>query len=97
MLKLQTQISQWADKLIPPKDRTIWNACTKLVMEEIPELLMDVHQDGKPSEEEVADVLILALDIATLCGYNAKEIVEKKMRINMDRKWDIKNGVLKHR
>ena len=94
MIKAQNLIAAWADTVAP--DRTVFDAAAKLVMEEIPELMIDLKQDGKPSEEEVADVLILALDIASLCGYDADSIVANKMAINKGRKWEITNGMLQH-
>lgn len=94
MEDVQKYIKSWADNVLP--SRTLYGACAKLVMEEIPELLIELDKDGKPSEGEVADVLILALDIASLCGYDAYDIIRDKMVKNVCRKWTVRNGLLKH-
>ena len=89
---LQKEIAAWADSLIP--ERTAQNAIAKLMLEEIPELLLN------PSDElEYADVVILVLDIAHLQGINIEQAVMKKMAINRGREWavDPATGLMKHK
>jgi len=57
---LQDRIMWWANKVFP--DRTAHGALSKLVLEEIPELL----NGGLDDPLEYADVLILILDVASL-------------------------------
>ena len=88
--EVQTNIAAWADTVFP--HRTVNDALTKLVMEEIPELLLD------PSPEELADVLVLVLDVAHLMGVDIQQAVHDKMEINRKRRWIInaKTGLLNH-
>jgi NTP pyrophosphatase (non-canonical NTP hydrolase) len=87
---LQREIAEWADEVFP--HRTIHDVLAKLVMEEIPELLLSL----KP--EEFADLLVLALDGANLLGIDVQQAVHDKMAINRARTWviDPATGLLKH-
>jgi NTP pyrophosphatase (non-canonical NTP hydrolase) len=87
---LQREIAEWADGVFP--HRTIHDVLAKLVMEEIPELLLSL----KP--EEFADLLVLALDGANLLGIDVQQAVHDKMAINRARTWaiDPATGLLKH-
>lgn len=80
---LQDEIAKWADGVFP--QRTAHNAITKLMLEEIPELMMSKSMDPM----EFADVVILVLDIAHLQGIDVEKAVLEKMAINRDRKWFI--------
>lgn len=84
-------ILNWANDVFP--DRTITNALQKLVMEEIPELLL--KQDDPM---EIADLGILVHDIANLAGYDLDEIMREKMAVNIARKWKIDKvtGLMNH-
>lgn len=87
---LQQEVVEWANSVMP--NRTITNACTKLVMEEIPEFLTS---DNDPME--YADIFIILLDMAYLSNINIKNAIREKMAINRNRKWGInKAGLLKH-
>lgn len=89
--QLQQEIGEWADKLIP--NRTAHNALTKMVMEEIPELIAG----GLADPLEIADIGILLLDVAYLQGVNIEQAIEDKMNINRGRDWDVdKNTGLMH-
>lgn len=88
---LQDEIAAWADRHYP--DRTYHNAMTKLVMEEVPEVLRH------PSDPmEWADVFILLLDAAKLQGVDIAKAVRDKMEINRRRTWavDPSTGVMRH-
>lgn len=88
---LQKSISDWADEQFP--ERTITNALSKLVMEEIPEYLTSQHDPM-----ELADIAILVFDIAHLAGIDLGEAVSVKMGINRKRQWviDKETGLMKH-
>lgn len=89
---LQQRITQWADQVFP--DRTAIGALSKLMLEEIPELL----NGGLDDPHEYADVLILVLDIASLRGIDAVQAAHEKMTINEQRTWarDPETGLLRH-
>ena len=89
---LQRRITQWADRVFP--DRTAVGALSKLMLEEIPELL----NGGLDDPHEYADVLILVLDIASLRGIDAVQAAHEKMTINEQRTWarDPETGLLRH-
>lgn len=88
---MQKDIISWANSVMP--HRTITNACTKLVMEEIPEFLMS---DNDPLE--LADIAIILLDMAHLAGVDLEAAIREKMAINKARTWQINQstGLLKH-
>lgn len=90
-------IDEWATDIYP--NRTSYGAMTKLVLEEIPELVMSRRKGGKIDEGEIADIIILALDIATLEGYSAAVIVNEKMKKNKQRDWiiDSETGLMSHK
>lgn len=89
---LQLEIAQWADQHFP--NRTAHNALSKLMLEELPELISGNLSDPL----EFADVLILVLDIAHLQDINIADAVRAKMEINRNRAWNIdpETGLLKH-
>lgn len=88
---LRNMIVEWADGVFP--ERTVLNAIQKMVLEEIPEYLMD---RGNPME--LADLGILLYDIAHLDGVDLDSAIRKKMTINRFRTWgiDARTGLLKH-
>lgn len=88
------EIAEWADGVIPM--RTVADTIKKLSMEEVPELWWSLKERGNVDPLEIADVLILALDICYLTGNDPKEIIEEKMVINRNRKWKFEHGVLQH-
>jgi len=91
ILSLQHLITSWADEVMP--QRTITNALTKLVMEEIPEYLTSQHDPM-----ELADCAILIYDIAHLAGIDLEKAMRDKMEINKNRTWaiDDETGLLNH-
>lgn len=88
-------IKHWADGIIP--DRTAADAIKKLSMEEVPELWRSLKENGEIDEGEIADVLIIALDICELSGINPLDAIHNKMMINMGRKWEFEYGVMQHK
>lgn len=87
-------IMKWADTIMP--DRTAADAIKKLSMEEVPELWRSLKEDGEIDEGEIADVLILALDICELSNINPMAAIHQKMMVNCSRKWKFEYGVLQH-
>lgn len=81
----------WADNVFP--NRTITNALTKLVMEEIPEYLR-----AQDDPMEMADLGILIYDIAHLAGVDLDAAIRAKMEINKRRLWAVsgKTGLMSH-
>lgn len=93
---VQDEITRWAQETFP--HRTDHHAAYKLNMEEIPELMM--HKKEKGTEDigpELADCLILLLDLASLWEVDAVEALRSKMAINYGRTWNMDvNGIAQH-
>jgi NTP pyrophosphatase (non-canonical NTP hydrolase) len=77
-------------------ERTPADAIKKLSMEEVPELWRSLKEDGQVDEGEIADVLILALDICEMSGIDPLDAIHNKMAINLGRTWKFEHGVLQH-
>jgi NTP pyrophosphatase (non-canonical NTP hydrolase) len=92
--QLQYWIYEWANKHMP--DRTPADAIKKLTMEEVPELWRTYKETGKLDESELADILIIILDLCEMGGTDAVKIICDKMEVNILRKWKIEHGVLQH-
>lgn len=92
LTELQGEIVEWADHDIGPC-RTYRDAITKLVMEELPELLLDPE-----SALEWADVMILVMDLAHLAKIDMADAVREKLNINRNREWnrDERTGLFHH-
>lgn len=89
--QLQAEIAQWADQLNP--DRTALSLIAKM-LEELGELIASERQDDP---NELADVLILALDLAHIKNVDIAQAVHNKMQINKQRQWRIAdNGAMSH-
>ena len=89
--ELQAEIAEWADALNP--NRTALSIIAKM-LEELGELIASDRQDDPL---ELADVLILALDLAHIKNIDLTEAVLRKMRVNRARNWYIAdNGAMKH-
>ena len=89
-MTLQEQISEWAASAIP--ERSPMSGLQKLAFEEIPELVRAVTSHGHLGDvhSEMADCLILLLDVATLLGVDAEKVVKLKLIENASREW-VKN------
>ena len=90
----QRAIWKWANTIMP--DRTPADAIKKLSMEEVPELWRSLKENNEVDEGEIADVLILALDVCEMAGIDAMEAIHMKMAQNINRKWKFEYGVLQH-
>lgn len=89
--ELQSEIAEWADSVVP--NRTPLSVIAKM-LGEVGELIASERMSD-PSE--IADVLILALDLAHLQGIDAAEAIRNKLEINKGRKWQVAdNGCAQH-
>jgi len=89
--ELQAEIAAWADQLNP--DRRPIGIIAKM-LEELGEL---IASERIADPLELADVLILALDLAHLQGIDVESAIMQKMAINRARKWRIAdNGSMTH-
>lgn len=93
---LQTEIAQWAGSVYP--NRTLSSVMGKM-QEEYDELLGALREHGSIDPLELADLLILALDAATLSGVDVQDSVRRKLGINYARSWiiDPKTGIMSHK
>lgn len=97
MYNAQRAIHEWANKTFPGRDPVA--ALTKLVMEEIPELLQHKKQHGTSSiGEELADCFILLLDLAAIWNVDLPVAIRDKMFKNASRQWtqDPSTGFFNH-
>lgn len=92
----QDEITRWASEQFP--HRTDHHAIHKLMVEEIPEMAM--HKKEKGTEAigtELADCLILLLDLASLWEVDVVEALRTKMKTNYARQWKMdNNGIMQH-
>jgi NTP pyrophosphatase (non-canonical NTP hydrolase) len=89
--ELQAEIADWANQLNP--NRTALSLIAKM-LEELGELIASDRQDDPL---ELADVLILALDLAHIKQIDLALAVQAKMQINRQRQWRIAdNGAMTH-
>lgn len=89
-------VYNWSNKVLP--NRKPINALTKLVLEEIPELLTNLKDRGKIDPGELADCFILLLDVAILSNIMPSQAIKDKMIVNKFRKWEVDEttGLLVH-
>jgi NTP pyrophosphatase (non-canonical NTP hydrolase) len=86
---LAADVHDWANQVFP--ERTDASMFLKLYGE-IAELI-----EAKDPEDEIADVLIMVLDYAKRKGVNPSVAIQKKMRTNRCRVWQITQmGTMQH-
>lgn len=86
MVDASEAIYMWANRTFPM--RKAEEALTKLVLEEIPELLMHKKEQGVSDiGPELADCFILLLDLARMWGVHLPSALYQKMMINDQRMW----------
>lgn len=93
--ELQKMIADWADIVHP--HRTVVQSLTKMVMEEIPELIKPKNK-GEFDALEFADVAILLFDAAKLANIDMGQAIREKMAINTMRDWEVDpdTGLMHH-
>lgn len=88
---LQREVSEWADSVYP-------NRSFQTTVGKFHEEIAELEQSGHADPSEFADVLILALDLATQCGIDIEAAVRAKLEVNYKRKWavDQHTGLMSH-
>lgn len=96
LINVQDEIHRWASEQFP--HRTDHHAIYKLVVEEIPELMMHKKEKGMMGIGlELADCFILLMDLASMWGINLSDAICYKMLINYNRQWNKdENGIMQH-
>jgi hypothetical protein len=89
--ELQAEIAAWIDPLHPER------APLGIVAKMLAELAELIASERMSDPLELADVFILALDLATIQGVDVAAAVRLKLEINRQRTWSIAdNGVMQH-
>lgn len=93
---VQVEITRWAEQQFP--GRTDFAALAKLVLHEIPEML--VHKKERGLDQiglELADCFILLLDLASMWQVDVAAAIREKMQVNYNRTWNRdENGIMQH-
>jgi NTP pyrophosphatase (non-canonical NTP hydrolase) len=92
--EMQRIQAEWIREVLPTRD--IRKTCIKLCSEsaEVAEAIGYLGLDAAAGE--LADVLILVLDIAELSGIDLSKAFAEKMRVNRDREWVVGDGCIRH-
>lgn len=92
---MQSQVREWITGILPSRNPT--KTCIKLVTEsaELLDAISSGHT-GVDSQEEVADILILLVDISDQLGIDMVSAFNAKMEKNRKREWMVNNGSLSH-
>lgn len=86
---LQTEIREWADTVFPHRTK---ESILKKFDEELAE-----WREAPDDPLEYADLVILILDFASLCGIDVQSAVREKIDINYNRQWTINaQGIMRH-
>lgn len=96
LLDVQQEIHRWASESFP--QRTAFQALSKLVLHEIPELLTHEKEHGLATiGTELADCFILLMDLASIWKVDLDDAIYLKMQINYKRQWTIgEGGLMQH-
>lgn len=96
MSQVQEEITRWAQGQFP--HRTDHHAIHKLMVEEIPEMVMHKKEHGTGTiGTELADCFILLFDLASLWKVDMAHAIFEKMQINYARQWEMdNNGIMQH-
>lgn len=85
----QESITTWGEDTFGPA--TGPEALLARAMQEMQELVEAVRAgDHAEAARETADVFILLYRVATLCGFDVNDAVNRKMQINRNRTWSRK-------
>ena len=90
---MTSEVVEWISVIIP--DRDPMNTAIKMA-EEVAELQHSIYVNDGDAGQELADVLILLVDVSFLLGINLADEFNKKMEINKNRRWNKEKGCLKH-
>lgn len=96
MCQVQDEITRWAQERFP--HRTDFHAIYKLVVEEVPELMVHKKEKGVATiGTELADCFILLLDLASMWEVDIAQAIHEKMQTNYSREWNKdENGIMQH-
>jgi NTP pyrophosphatase (non-canonical NTP hydrolase) len=92
---MTTEVVSWIRGYLPDAARDPMNTAIKL-SEEAAELIHASYTGDGSVAEELADILILALDIAHLHHVDLEKAFRAKVEINRQRQWTKVKGALKH-
>lgn len=94
--KAARAVNEWANTTFPTRGPE--SSLFKLVMEEVPELLLMRKMGVENLEGEMADCLILLLDLCVIWGIDPATAIKNKMLINAERTWrhDVRTGFYNH-
>jgi NTP pyrophosphatase (non-canonical NTP hydrolase) len=95
LVDMTTEVVSWIRDYLPDTARDPVNTSIKLT-EESSELTHSLYTGDGSVAEELADILILTLDIAHLHRINLEKAFKDKMEINRQRSWTKVKGALKH-
>lgn len=82
-------ITEWCDEVYPTRTRDHMIEKLREEFEELAEKPLDAW--------EMADIMIILLDLCHHLGFDIAKIIHHKMDINRNRSWEItEKGILKH-
>lgn len=93
LMRMTESVVSWIHPLLP--DRNPFDTTIKLASE-LSELQHVLHTGDGRAGEELADCLILLLDLCFLLEVDIDKELDKKMAVNRGRNWDKVLGTLKH-
>lgn len=85
----QKTICEWASQVFGDKANNI-NVYKEKLKEEIEEFLLSQNPD------ELADIYIVIVQLANILNSDLQTLVNDKMKINRERKWNFNGKVFKH-
>lgn len=95
LVDMTTEVVSWIRDYLPDAARDPVNTSIKL-SEESSELTHALYTGDGSVAEELADILILTLDIAHLHRVDLEKAFKAKMEVNRQRQWIKVKGALKH-
>ena len=87
--EITAQINKWCDEVYPTRTRDQMIEKLKEEFAELAERPLDAW--------EMADIMIILLDLCDHLGFDIAKVIHHKMDINAKRSWQItEQGILKH-
>lgn len=84
----QNRIGTWGDITFPHSNKHTILSHLQEEIKELAELVQNENADIADVRMEVADVLLLSVQLAHRYKFNAIEAADQKMKINRKRKWN---------
>lgn len=91
--RLTDDVVDWANQIAP--DRRPKDTVVKLVSETSELLDAVLNKDPAAVREELGDLTILLVDLARMYNVNLVHAAEDKMEVNRERKWEVRDGVMR--